>query len=58
MGADAANVFFCGECPGFMSLPVLQIHKAIMKHILILHPTVVVLADAEKVRRGLVNPVL
>ena len=57
MGADADNVFFRGERPGFMPLPV-QIHKAIMKHILILHPTVVVQADAEKVRIGLVNPVL
>ena len=58
MGADAANVFFRGERPDFMSLPVLQIHKAIMKHILILHPTVVVQADAEKVRIDPVNPVL
>lgn len=57
MGADAANVFFRGERPDFMSLPV-QIHKAIIKRILIPHPTVVVLADAEKLRIDPVNPVL
>ena len=57
MGADADNVFFRSERPDFMPLPV-QIHKAIMKHILLPHPTVVVLADAEKLRISLVNPVL
>lgn len=52
MGADADNVFFRGERSDFMPLPV------IMKHILILHPTVVVLADAEKLRIGLSIPFL